>query len=152
MEKETPSQTAGNFFTQEEGAQIIAAIQNAENHSTGEIRVHIEESAGESVLDTARMVFERLGMRNTDERNGVLIFLAVSDRKFAVLGDDGINEKVSETYWQEMAELLKKWFVQKDYSKGLLEVIEKLGKTLSNHFPYDPLPENELPDEVSFGE
>jgi uncharacterized membrane protein len=141
---------ASSFFTEEQQAQILAAVKEAELETSGEIRVHIETSCSEDVLDRAAWVFKKLGMHKTDERNGVLFYLAVSDRKFAVIGDAGINVKVPSGFWDDVKELLQNKFRESKFTEGLSEAIILAGIQLKSHFPHKKDDVNELPDEISF--
>jgi uncharacterized membrane protein len=141
---------ASKFFSREQQAQILAAVKEAENETSGEIRVHIETSCHEDVLDRAAWVFKKLGMHNTAERNGVLFYLAVSHRKFAVIGDAGINAKVPEGFWDDVKELLLEKFREGRFTEGLSEGIILTGTHLKKHFPHKKDDINELPDEISF--
>ena len=141
---------ASTFFTKEQQAQILAAVKEAENETSGEIRVHIETSCNEDVLDRAAWIFKKLGMHNTAERNGVLFYLAVSDRKFAVIGDAGINSKVPAGFWDDVKELLQTKFREGKFTEGLSEGIILAGTHLKKHFPHRKDDVNELPDEISF--
>ena len=141
---------ASKFFTKEQQAQILAAVKEAENATSGEIRVHIETFCREDVLDRAAWVFKKLGMHKTTERNGVLFYLAVSDRKFAVIGDAGINSKIPEGFWDNVKELLQKNFTEGKFTEGLSEGIILAGAHLKRHFPHSKADVNELTDEISF--
>ena len=141
---------ASSFFTKEQQAQILASVKEAEKETSGEIRVHIETSFTGDVLDRAAWVFKKLGMHKTAERNGVLFYLAVSDRKFAIIGDAGINAKVPAGFWDEISELLKKNFKEGKFTEGLSEGILLAGEQLKTHFPHRLDDVNELPDEISF--
>jgi uncharacterized membrane protein len=141
---------ASSFFTKEQQAQILASVREAEKATSGEIRVHIETFCREDVLDRAAWVFKMLGMHKTAERNGVLFYLAVSDRKFAIIGDAGINAKVPLGFWDEISELLQKNFREGKFTEGLSEGIVLAGKQLKSHFPYSKDDVNELSDEISF--
>ena len=141
---------ASSFFTKEQQAQILASVKEAENATSGEIRVHIETSFKGDVLDRAAWVFKKLGMHKTAERNGVLFYLAVSDRKFAIIGDAGINAKVTSTFWDEVSLLLQKNFKEGKFTDGLSQGIIMAGEQLKTHFPYQEDDVNELPDEISF--
>jgi uncharacterized membrane protein len=103
------------------------------------------------VLDRAKEVFGLLEMHATGEQNGVLFYLAYEDRKFAVLGDKGINEKVPAHFWNSTKDLLKSYFSQSRYTEGLCAGIKEAGLQLKTHFPYRSDDVNELPDEISFG-
>src|SRR5664279_553837 len=141
---------ASTFFSKEQQAQVLAAVKEAEMETSGEIRVHIESSLKGDVLDRAAWLFKKLGMHNTAERNGVLFYLAVNDRKFAIIGDAGINAKVPGGFWDDISELLKNNFKEGKFTEGLSEGILLAGKHLKIHFPHKPDDVNELPDEISF--
>ncbi|GLU54114.1 TPM domain-containing protein [Dyadobacter frigoris] len=140
------------FFSEEEQKQIIAAIQEAEKQTSGEVKVHIEKKCdAEDVLERAKEVFGLLKMYATAEQNGVLFYLAYEDRKFAVLGDKGINEKVEADFWNSTKDLLRSYFSQNKYTEGLCAGIKEAGLQLKIHFPYRSDDVNELPDDISFG-
>ena len=141
---------ASTFFTEEQQAVILAAVKEAENKTSGEIRVHIESTCEEDVLDRTAWVFKKLGMHKTAERNGVLFYLAIKDRKFAVIGDAGINSKVPAGFWDDVKELLLKRFRDGKFTEGLSEGIIMAGEHLKKHFPHKRDDVNELPDEISF--
>jgi len=141
---------ASEFFTRDQQAQILAAVKEAENETSGEIRVHIETSCHEDVLDRAAWIFKKLRMHSTAERNGVLFYLAVDDRKFAVLGDAGINSKVPPGFWDDVKVLLQNNFREGKFTEGLSEGIILAGTHLKTHFPHKKDDLNELSDEISF--
>src|SRR5674476_650708 len=99
-----------NFFSKEEKKQITDAIGQAELNTSGEIRLHMEGRCKLDVLDRAAYVFEKLDMHKTAQRNGVLFYLAVYDRKFAILGDGGINKLVPDNFWDEIKLILLGYF------------------------------------------
>lgn len=141
-----------SFFTEEQKLQIKNAIRVAESNTSGEIRVHIEKQCKADVLDRAAFIFEKLEMHKTELRNGVLFYLAVDDRKFAILGDAGINQKVPENFWDEIKEDVIPKFKEGLFARGLADGIVKAGEQLKVHFPYQKDDINELSDEISFGE
>jgi uncharacterized membrane protein len=141
---------ASTFFSKEQQAQLLGAVKEAEMETSGEVRVHIESSLKGEVLDRASWLFKKLGMHKTAERNGVLFYLAVNDRKFAIIGDAGINAKVPPGFWDDISELLKKNFKEGKFTEGLSEGILLAGEHLKIHFPHRPDDVNELPDEISF--
>ncbi len=141
---------ASSFFTREQQDLILASVKEAEKETSGEIRVHIETSFKGEVLDRAAWVFGKLGMHKTALRNGVLFYLAVKDRKFAIIGDAGINAKVPAGFWDEISELLRKNFREGKFTEGLSEGILLAGQQLKTHFPYMKDDINELSDEISF--
>ena len=141
---------ASSFFTKEQQAQILASVREAELETSGEIRVHIETTLKGDVLDRAAWLFKKLDMDKTAERNGVLFYLAVEDRKFAIIGDAGINAKVHEDFWNEISEVLKNNFKEGKFTEGLSKGIIMAGNQLQTHFPHRLDDVNELPDEISF--
>ena len=141
---------ASSFFTKEQQIQILSAIKEAEEATSGEIRIHIETSLSGNVLDRAAWIFKRIGMHKTSDRNGVLFYLAVSNRQFAIIGDKGINSKVPEDFWEEVKELLRKNFTKGKFTEGLVEGIHLAGLQLKGNFPHKKDDVNELPDEISF--
>jgi uncharacterized membrane protein len=141
---------ASSFFSKEQQAQILAAVEEAEEETSGEIRVHIETSFTGDVLDRAAWIFKKLAMNKTVDRNGVLFYLAVEDKKYAIIGDAGINAKVPAGFWDEISGLLKKNFSEGKFTEGLTEGILLAGRQLKTHFPHRLNDINELPDEISF--
>jgi uncharacterized membrane protein len=141
---------ASSFFNKEQQAQILAAVKEAELATSGEVRVHIETNCNEDVLDRAAWIFGKLGMNKTTERNGVLFYLAVEDKKFAVIGDAGINAKVPAGFWNETKDLLSSNFKVGRFTEGLSEAIILSGEQLKAHFPHQKDDINELSDEISF--
>lgn len=140
------------YFTEEDKLQIKNAIRVAESNTSGEIRVHVEKFCKGEVLDHAAYIFERLEMHKTDLRNGVLFFLAMEDRKFAILGDVGINQKVPENFWEGITNHVIEKLKEGKFAVGISEGIVKAGEQLKMHFPYKNDDVNELSDEISFGE
>lgn len=141
---------AASFFTKEQNAHIRDAISEAEKATSGEIRVHIESSLKEDVLDRAAWIFRKIGMDKTADRNGVLFYLAINDRKFAVIGDHGINAKVPPDFWNRVKELLEKHFKEEKFTEGLAKGILMAGLQLKEFFPYEKNDVNELPNDISF--
>lgn len=140
-----------NFFTEAQKAQIISAIKSAELNTSGEIKVHIEAGSGLNPMDRAIEVFSMLEMHKTEQENAVLFYLAVSDRKFAILGDKGIDKVVPENFWESVKELLKSYFVRNEYTDGLVAGIHLAGEQLKKYFPYQSDDINEISDDISFG-
>ncbi|WP_229236074.1 TPM domain-containing protein [Dyadobacter tibetensis] len=140
------------FFSEADQQAIIKAIQEAEQLTSGEIKVHIEERcSSEKAMDRAIEVFGLLNLHETEQRNAVLFYLAYGDRKFAVLGDEGIHQKVTDTFWNSTKDRLRHHFAKNDYVTGLCEGIAEAGMQLKKHFPYQSDDINELPDDISFG-
>ena len=110
---------ASSFFTAGEKSRLLASINEAEKETSGEIRIHVDTTCKEEVLDRAAWMFKKLGMEKTADRNGVLFYLAVKDRKYAILGDAGINSKVPEGFWDCISELLARNFKEGKFTEGL---------------------------------
>jgi len=141
---------ASSFFSKEQQDQILEAIRKAEKSSSGEIRIHIETSCKEDTLDRAAWIFSKIGMDRTAERNGVLFYLAVTERKYAIIGDSGINSVVPTGFWDEISNLLKVIFSEGRFTDGLTAGIILAGRQLKEHFPRKGDDVNELPDNISF--
>ncbi len=139
------------FIGKENEKLIARAIEEAENQTSGEIRVHIESRCREEVLDRAAWLFKKLDMDQTKDRNGVLIYLSVNDRKFAILGDSGINNVVPEGFWDEIKEMMISYFTKGEFATGLIYGIGKAGEQLKQYFPWQTDDVNELSDEISYG-
>ena len=139
-----------NFFSKEEKKQITDAIAAAELNTSGEIRLHVEGSCKIDVLDRAAYVFGKLNMHETAQRNGVLFYLAVKDRKFAILGDAGINQVVPDTFWDEIKETMLGFFKDGKFADGVSTGILMAGEQLKSNFPYQKDDVNELSDDISF--
>ena len=142
---------AKEIFSEDKRTEILHAIAEAEKHTSGEIRLYVENNCKGDVLDRAAFIFKELNMHETKERNGVLFYLAVKSQKFAILGDAGIHSKVHKDFWHDIKLAMKHHFVTGDFVTGLSEGIRMAGEALSKHFPYRDGDVNELPDEIVFG-
>lgn len=143
--------SAKDFFNDAEKDAIVSTIRKVELHTSGEIRVHIDDRCDEEAYDRAVNVFNYLHMDKTTFRNGVLIYIAVKDRKFAVIGDKAIDKKVDNDFWRNITQQLHNEFVEQHYSNGIINAIETIGKTLVKYFPdVDELDRNELQNDISF--
>ena len=140
-----------DFLTSEEEQEIVAAIGKAEKNTSGEIRVHIEKDTSIAAIDRAMEVFRTLNMENTQERNGVIIYVAVKSHQFAIYGDKGINEKVSDDFWDCTKDVMAKHFRNGNFKLGLIEGILNAGEQLKKHFPYKDGDKDELSNEISKG-
>lgn len=142
---------ASNFFDKNQKRAIVQAIQKAELETSGEVRVHIETSCRGELFDRAAYWFGRMKMQKTKLRNGVLFYLALSDRKFAIIGDAGINAKVPPDFWNAIKESMGYYFQKGQFTEGLSKGIEMAGDQLKVQFPYQSNDKNELKDKISFG-
>ncbi len=143
--------SASKLLTAQEQTLVVEAIRAAEKATSAEIRVHIENHCKGDVLDRAAEVFSYLKMDRTELRNGVLIYVAVKDRKTAIIGDQGINRYVHREFWNICYKALSSHFASGDFAGGLCAAIKLLPDELREHFPHQSNDVNELPDEISFG-
>ncbi len=139
------------FLTPTEEAEVIEAIRQAEQHTSGEIRVHLEAHAKIDVFERAVEIFDFLHMNNTKRSNGVLIYVAVEDRELVIMGDKGINDIVAPTFWESTKNTIVDHFKKGNIKQGLVEGILSAGTQLKKHFPYVKGDTNELPDDISVG-
>ena len=142
---------AEDFLTKEEEQTLIAAIKTAEKNTSGEIRVHIEKSSDKPVMDRALDVFHDLKMHETALRNGVLLYVGIESKQFAIIGDEGIHNKVTDSFWNATKDIVISHFAKKEFAKGLELAILDVGEKLKTYFPYQSDDINELSDEISKG-
>jgi uncharacterized membrane protein len=142
---------AADFFNEEQKKIIAQAICEAELNTSGEIRVHVENSYSGALLDHVATVFAVLDMQKTELRNGVLFYIAIDKKQFAVIGDAGINKVVPENFWNEIKSVLEAGFKRSEYAEALSKGIIMAGEQLKLHFPYRQRDVNELPDDISYG-
>jgi len=139
------------LFNDNEQALIRQAIAEVEQHTSAELRVCVEKSCSEDVLLRAAKYFERLGMQNTTERHGILIYLATADRKFAIIGDKGINQLVPEDFWDITKDIMLSQFKNGNLVQGITTGLRIAGEQLHKFFPHlDNVKPNQLPDDVAF--
>ena len=134
--------------------KIVDCIKEAESKTSGEIRVFMEHHcAYMDALDRAKEIFASLGMEKTEARNAIIVYVALTDRQFALFGDTAIYEKAGGAhFWEKAAGKLTGHLKNNEITEGLCNCIHELGAELATHFPYDPsIKKNELPDEIVFG-
>lgn len=140
------------FLSEEQQALIVEAIKEAELATSGEVKVHVEaKCSSDDPVKRATKLFNYLALHKTAQRNGVLFYLAHEDRKFAVIGDTGIDKAVTALFWESTKEILRNHFSQEQYTEGLCAGINEAGKQLKKYFPYQSDDKNELSDDISFG-
>lgn len=137
------------FLTAAEEQEIVQAILDAEKNTSGEIRVHLEAHTKKELLERAKEVFHFLKMDNTKEENGVLIYVAVNDKKFSIYGDRGIDKVVPENFWNSTRDTIESHFKNGRFKQGLIAGILNAGKELEAHFPWHHGDTNELSNEIS---
>jgi uncharacterized membrane protein len=140
---------ATDFLSREEEQEIVNAIGSAEKNTSGEIRVHIENTSEKPPLERAQEVFHLLGMDATGARNGVLFYVGVKDRTFAIIGDEGIDKVVENDFWDCTKDVVISHFKGKRFKDGLVEGILKAGERLKQYFPYAEDDKDELSNEIS---
>lgn len=141
-----------DFISPEEGKRITEAIAEAERHTSGEICVHVTPKCSGDMMKKAEQKFNKLGLYKTERRNAVLLFIAYKSRKFAIVGDTGINKVVPADYWHQEKETLAKFLKAQRPADGICEVVRQLGESLSKYFPEEKNDINEISNEVTFDE
>ena len=140
------------FFTDAEEERMVQAIRSAEKQTSGEIRLFIESHCRfMNPMDRAMELFAELEMQKTQDRNGVLLYFAMKDRQMAVLGDEGIHQKLGQAFWNDKVNQMLTRFKQNEFVPGICNLIEEVGTALKTHFPYQRDDKNELSDEIVFG-
>lgn len=139
------------FLTANEEQEIVNAILEAEKNTSGEIRVHIEATAKMDHFSRAQQVFHFLKMDNTKDENGVLLYVAVEDKKFVIYGDTGIDRAVPKGFWDSTKDIIASYFKKGNFKQGIVEGVLMAGKELNTHFPWDHTDTNELSDAISKG-
>lgn len=139
------------FLSKTEEAEVVEAIRLAEKNTSGEIRVHIEKESSIAAYERAIEVFNLLKMDNTRDRNGVIIYVAVKSKQFAIYGDKGINEKVSDDFWNCTKDIMEAHFKNGNNCQALVDGIHNAGVQLQKHFPYQSDDSDELTNEISKG-
>ena len=138
------------ILNREEDHRVVEAIKQAELNTSGEIKVHIENHCKGDVEQRSLVVFNRLKLNETKLRNGVLIYLAAKDHKFAILGDEGINNVVDDGFWNDVTDLMLSHFKEGRFAEGLEQGIQCCGEKLKTYFPYQSDDINEIPDDISY--
>lgn len=137
------------FPSEKDKDAIMEAIRKVEESTSGEIRVYIERTAKENHYERALYLFKELEIYKTTLRNGVLIYVAMSNRKFVILGDKGINEVVTDDFWENTKEHMRQCFLKGNFRKGIVEGVILAGDALREYFPYQKGDKNELSNEIS---
>jgi len=142
---------AENNFSEADRQKILDSIREAEQNTSGEIRLFIEDLCENNVLDRAAYIFKELNMHETKDRNGVLFYLAFESRKFAILGDSGIHSTVHKDFWHDIKLEMQNHFTEGDFVTGLSKGIKMAGEALQKNFPHRLDDKNELSDDIVFG-
>ncbi|MCW9705963.1 TPM domain-containing protein [Fodinibius salsisoli] len=139
-----------DLLTKKQEQQVIEAIQEAEKRTSGEIRIHIEQSSDQEPLQRAAYIFHELGMDQTTLQNGVLIYIADEDHQAAIYAGKGIHEQVEDDYWSTILDQLIAHFKKQEFEQGIEETVRRVGQKLADLFPPDGRATNELSDEISY--
>lgn len=142
--------STNGFLTDKQEQRIIKAIAEAENKTSGEVRVHIEHKSNRDPLERAARIFHELGMDETELQNGVLIYIATEDHKAAVYAGKGIHTQVEEGFWNDVLNILLEHFKKQEYEIGIVEAVQKVGNKLKELYPYQSGDVNELTNEISY--
>lgn len=140
-----------DFLTKAEEQEVVEAIRLAEKNTSGEIRVHLEKKTASDPIKRAVEVFNELNMNQTNLRNGVIVYVAVKSKQFAIYGDEGINNKVGDDFWNSTKDIMLKNFKKGANKLALVEGIQNIGEQLKKHFPFQDDDTNELSNEISKG-
>lgn len=139
------------FFKVKDDKKIIDCIKEAETQTSGEIRVHFQKKLKADIMDEAVKTFYSLKMDETKDSNGVLFFFVMKKKKFAIIGDKGINDLVPDDFWENIKLELTEDFKSGNKTEGICKAIKTAGLKLKEYFPYDAINDvNELPDEISY--
>jgi uncharacterized membrane protein len=140
------------FFTDAEEERMVQAIRSAEKQTSGEIRLFIESHCRFiNPMDRALELFAELDMHKTQDRNGVLLYFAMKDKQLAILGDEGIHQKLGQAFWNSEVSNIVANFKHQKFVDGICGMIGDVGEALKTHFPYQRDDNNELSDEIVFG-
>lgn len=131
-------------------ASLVEAIKTAEDHSTGEIRVHIDSNSEGNNAEIAFGVFKSLCQNQTAEKNAVLFHINFEQHYLTIIGDEGIHAKVHQYFWDKTHDQITSEFAKGNYFEGLKNAILETGQELKKHFPISGENRNELPNEITF--
>ena len=138
-----------DFLNAEERARVERAIADVEKTTSAELRLHLDEHNVDDELDRAAFIFRELDMHVTRERNGVLLYVNVADRRLAVIGDAGIHQHTGQGFWTDVVELVRMHFIGGRHADGIVAGIERIGEKLRSHFPRRSDDRDELSNTIS---
>ncbi|UCD58854.1 MAG: TPM domain-containing protein [Candidatus Hydrogenedentota bacterium] len=140
------------FLTSEESRQVAAAIEEAENRTSGEIKLVLVRHCWTDILTKAAQMFKKLNLDKTEQRNCAMIMLVLTNREFLIYGDQGIHEKVGQEFWDDVRDLMRVKFKEGKFGDGLCAGILRIGEKLAQFFPYQAGDKDEISDEIAFEE
>lgn len=138
------------LFSDIEEDRIAKAISDAENATSGEIRIAIDKNCEGDAYQKAIEYFAKLDMDKTAQRNGVLIYLAHVEHKFAIIGDSGISKVVPDNFWETTKVAMNAHFAKGNLADGIIAGIALAGEKLALYFPYRTGDINELPNDIVY--
>jgi uncharacterized membrane protein len=138
------------LLSSQDQQRLLEKIRQIESRSSGEVRLHVTDRRVKDTLQAARKTFIALGMTRTRGRNGVLVFLSLPSRSFAIVGDEGIDRITGPDYWRSLRDTMAKRFSAGSYVDGLLDILDQVEAVLVEHFPYEEGDADELPDDISY--
>jgi len=140
------------FFSKEDEERMVQAIRFAEMQTSGEIRLFVESHCSFlNPIDRAKEIFADLNMTATKDRNAVLLYFAMKDRQMAILGDEGIHQKLGQDFWNNKVAAILEDFKKQNFTEGICKIIADVGDALKSNFPYTAEDKNELDDNIVFG-
>jgi len=140
------------FFSKEDEERMVQAIRFAEMQTSGEIRLFVESHCSFlNPIDRAKEIFADLNMTATKDRNAVLLYFAMKDRQMAILGDEGIHQKLGQDFWNNKVAAILEDFKKQNFTEGICKMIADVGDALKSNFPYTAEDKNELDDNIVFG-
>ena len=139
-----------DFFNERQQREIAEEIKKAESQTSAEIRVHLEEHCDRDPFERAKEIFTKIGMHKTRLKNGILIYLCIKGKKFAIIGDAGIDKVLVPDYWGNLAAGIERHFKEGGFCEGICFAIRELAGFLKKYFPHLKTDTNEIPDKLSF--
>ena len=139
---------ARQMFSEQDLKELQQAIAEAEKKTSGEIKLDFEYDVQQDPLRHAARIFQALGLTKTAERNATLIVLFLQDRKFAILGDQGIHQRVPPNFWESISASIEERFHAGNFKEGLMLGIGELGDKLALYFPYTKGDRDEISDRI----
>ena len=121
-------------MTKAQQATIAAAIAAAEDGTTGRIAVREIPDRSVDAFDRAKREFGRIGLQRHEHANAALILVAPKARRFAIVGDRVLHERVGDAFWNDVVEKSTPFFARGETEAGVLYAVARLGEVLHAHF------------------
>ena len=143
---------AEDYFSLQEKQMIAQAIKQAELQTSGEVRVFVESKCNYvNAIDRAKEIFDKLNMYKTENKNAVIVYVALKHKQLAIFADEGIYQKTGVQFWNDELSIMINHFKNENIVDGITKVVEHIGVALKTHFPFQKIDINELPNDVVFG-